>query len=223
SEHVGETNILAARSPLPPPAWFSPSAQSDGKAALHAGTGHHGLVPPLDVAKIRQVDLVTLMPPSPAENREIGYRNAAPGELDFPEPLVEYAVETPRLFRVALKPVTPILLVGDLQEMVHLAGHRTKAAHLPHQPFEHRHLPAQFGRPEFSGLLTEIDEDCTGFENADRQAAGSLAIDDRGNLAVGTDFDESGGELLALGDVHGLHRIRHAHLFERHADLSPVR
>src|SRR5262249_40098025 len=47
--------------------------------------------------------------------------------------------------------------------------------------------------------------------------------DDRGDLAVGADFDKGGSELLALGDVHGLYRVWRAHLLERDADLSAVR
>ena len=62
-------------------------------------------------------------------------------------------------FDVALEAVAPVLLVLHLQEVVHLAGHRAEAAHLPHQPFQHRHLRAQIGRVELSGLHAEIDQD----------------------------------------------------------------
>src|SRR4029077_3999786 len=61
------------------------------------------------------------------------------------------------------------------------------------------------------------------FEDADRRAAGSLGVDDRGDLAVRADFDKGCRELFALRDVHRLYGVRQAHLFERHADLAAVR
>ena len=62
-------------------------------------------------------------------------------------------------FDVTLEAVATVLLVLHLQEVMHLAGHRPEAAHLPHQPFQHRNLGAQIGRIEFSGLHAEIDQD----------------------------------------------------------------
>src|SRR5712692_2612653 len=132
-------------------------AQGDRETALDARASHQRLVPALDVGKVRQIYLMALVPPRPAEDREIGNRDVASRELHFAEPLVEHAVEPPRLFRIALQAVAPVLLVGDLQEMVDLAGHRTKAAHLPHQPFQHRDLAPHIGGPKFAGLLAEIN------------------------------------------------------------------
>src|SRR5271166_4534186 len=211
--------------PLPPPpnARDIASAQWNLETALYARSGHHRLVPPLDVRKVRQVDLMALVPPCPAEDSEIGDRDIAPGEFDFGQPLVEHAVEPAGLFRIALEAIASVLLVGNLQEVVHLTGHRTKAAHLPHQPFEHRYLAAQIRGPVFAGLLAEINQDRSRFEDADRLAARPPRIDDRGNLAIGTDLDESGGELLAFGDVDRLYGVRQAHLFEGYTDLAAVR
>ena len=55
----------------------------------------------------------------------------------------------------------PVLLVGHLQEVMHLSRDRAEAAHLPHQPLEYRYPPPQIGRPEFTRLLPEIDQDRT--------------------------------------------------------------
>src|SRR5208282_6592474 len=107
--------------------------------------------------------------------------------------------------------------------MMHLAGHRAEAAHLPHQPFQHRHLTAQIGGPELAGLLAEIDQNRAGLEYADRRAARALGVDDRRDLAVRTDFDEGGGELLTFADVHGLDGVGQAHLLQSNADLAAVR
>src|SRR5215472_6876008 len=140
---------------------------------------------------------MALVPPGPAEDREIGNRDVAAGERDLAEPPVEHAVEPARFLRIALETVASVLLVADLQEMVHLAGHRAKAAHLPHQPFQHRHLPTQIGGPKFAGPLAKVNEDRAGLENVDRRAARTFGIDNRRDLAVGADLDKSRVELLA--------------------------
>src|ERR1700720_3977384 len=84
---------------LPLIGWRSPAclAQGDGETALHAWAGHHCLVPALDVGKIRQIDQVALVPPGPAEDREIGNRDLTTGELDVAEPFVEHAIGPARL------------------------------------------------------------------------------------------------------------------------------
>src|SRR5216684_3603450 len=102
-------------------------AQRHLEAALGAGAGHHRLVPALDVRVVGEVDLMALVPPSPAEDREIGDRYViAAGELHVAEALIEDAVEPARLLHVALEPVAAVGFVLHLQEMVDLAGHRPK-------------------------------------------------------------------------------------------------
>src|ERR1700730_15652083 len=107
--------------------------------------------------------------------------------------------------------------------MVYLARHRAEAPHLPHQPLQHRHLKAPVGRPEFSGLLPEVDQDCARFEDADRLASRALGINYRGDAVVWADFQESRVELLAFGDVHGLYGVGQTHLFQSDTDLAAVR
>ena len=82
----------------------------------------------------------------------------ATDEFGLTEPLVEDTIKPAGLLRIAFQAVAPVLLVFDLQKMMHLPGHRAKAAHLPHQPLQHRHLPPQIARPEFAGLFPEIDQ-----------------------------------------------------------------
>ena len=120
---------------------------------LAAGRAIIVFVPALDVREIGQVHLVALMAPGPAEDGEIGDRHRARDELVVGEPAVEHAVEPARLLHVALQAVAAVLLVLHRDEMVHLAGHRAEAAHLPHQPFQHRDaLDQRLGRnlPVFS-------------------------------------------------------------------------
>src|SRR5205085_3815115 len=76
---------------------------------------------------------------------------------------------------------------------------------------------------EFAGLLAEIDQDRAGFENADRLAAWTIAVEDCRDLAVRADLDEFRLELFAFADGDRLHGIGQAHFLERDADLAAVR
>src|SRR6516164_10758235 len=107
--------------------------------------------------------------------------------------------------------------------MMNLPRYRAEAAHLPHQPLEHRYLPPQIGGPKLAGLYTEIHQDRTGFEDADRRTSRAFGVDDRWDLAVRADSYEGGGELFALADVHRLHGVGQSHFFQRDADLAAVR
>src|SRR5262245_17076071 len=98
-------------------------AEGHRETALHARARHHRFVPALYVGEVGQIDLVALMSPGPAENREIGNRHVAAGEFSLAEPPIEHTIEPPRFLRVALESVTTVLFVGDLEKMVHLAGH----------------------------------------------------------------------------------------------------
>ena len=107
--------------------------------------------------------------------------------------------------------------------MVHLAGHRPKAAHLPHQPFIDRDTLGQRLWQEFAGLLAEIKQDGAGLEHADRLAVRPVGIDDGGDLVVGADGEERRRHLLALADVHRDHLVGQPHLLQRDRDLAAVR
>src|SRR5947209_11641912 len=105
----------------------SRSAQRHLEAALCARARHHCLVPALDVGVIVQADLMTLVPPGPAEDREIGDRDIVAGGVPrLAEALVEDAVEPVRLLHVAVKAVAAVLFHIDLQAKVHLARDETE-------------------------------------------------------------------------------------------------
>ena len=58
--------------------------------------------------------------------------------------------------------------VVERDEVMHLAGYRPEAAHLEHQPLEHRHARDRVARPEQAGLLAQVDQDRARLEHADR-------------------------------------------------------
>ena len=185
--------------------------------------GHQRLVPALDAGEIRQLDLVARVAPGPAEDGEIGDRQRARDELAPRKALVEHVIEPARLGHVALEAIGAVLLVFQRDEMVHLAGHRPKAAHLPHQPFIDRDALGQRLGQEFAGLFAEIKQDRAGLEHADRLAVRPVGIDDGGDLVVGADGEERRRHLLALADVHRDHLVGQPHLLQRDRDFAAVR
>ena len=162
------------------------------------------------------------MPPGPAENGEVGHRQRPGDELGLGQAAVQHAVQPPGLLHVALQAIALVVAVHR-QEVVHLPRHRPEPAHLPHQPFQHRHPAAQVRGQELAGLLAEVQQDGARLEDRDRAAAGAFRVDDGGDLVVGADGEEGRGELLVLGDVHNLDLVGQPHLLQRHADLAAVR
>jgi hypothetical protein len=73
-----------------------------------------------------------------------------------------------------------------------------------------------------SGLLAEIDQDSAGLEHTDWGAIRTVWINDGGDLVVGTDLQECGVVLLALGDVDDLDGVGQSHLFQGDADLAAI-
>ncbi|MGZ2405055.1 hypothetical protein ACVIKO_002315 [Rhizobium ruizarguesonis] len=61
---------------------------------------------------------------------------------------------------------------------------------------------AQILRPEFAGLLGEVEEDRAGFEDAQRTAAiGRLVIDDGRHAVIGVESEIIRLELVAPADI----------------------
>ena len=141
--------------------------------------------------------------------------------------LVQHAVKPAHLVPVPLLGIRQDLGRGQargvFQKVMRLARHRADAAHLPHQPLVDID-PVTFGlAAELARLARQILQDGARFEDRDRRAVGTLGIDDGGHPVVGRDFQEFRFELLALADVHRVHIVGQAHLFQRDGDLPAVR
>src|ERR1043166_3961718 len=90
-----------------------------------------------------------------------GPASRLPGTAWGGPPLVERAVEPVRFFQIALLGVRRLALVV-FHEVMDLAEHRPRAAHLPHQPFDGT-VPRLAGfRQQPAGLVAEIDQDRAG-------------------------------------------------------------
>src|SRR5262245_38408752 len=158
--------------------------QLDRKAALHAGTGPQGLIPAPDVRVLIERYLMALVPPCPAENGKIGHRQFASDEFHLRQPAVQHPIEAVRFLRVSPEAINPVRFGFEHAEMMDLAGHRTKTAHLPHQPLKYRYALTQAGRQEPAGLLAKIEQDRARFENVDRLSVRTVGIGERRGLVV---------------------------------------
>src|SRR5208282_1157095 len=107
--------------------------------------------------------------------------------------------------------------------MMRLTEHRSYPAHLKHEPFDRLDPCNRIARHHLAGLFGEIDQNGAGFENLERPAAGSIAIDDRRNLGIRIDGDVVGLELIALADMDRMNVIRQPYLLEHDGDLFAVR
>src|SRR5450432_429292 len=149
-------------------------------AACYAGSRIHALPPSLHIGKL--VDVLALPLPAfhhaPAGHVSDGI--SARDIIAILKALVQDAIETVHLVGVARNRVFNRL--GRVAaEMMRLARHRAKAAHLPKQPFVHFH-PAPFVLGiELAGLASEILRDGAGLENRDRLSSRAVRIDDRGH------------------------------------------
>ena len=106
--------------------------------------------------------------------------------------------------------------------MVHLAWHRSKAAHLKHQPLQHGDSPYRIPGNELPGFFSQVQQNCTGFEDADGCAIWAIGINDRRDLVVRADPQEIGLELIVLGDINHRDRVVQAHFFQRDRDLAAI-
>src|ERR1700730_2856078 len=198
------------------------STQFRRESALDAGTSHHRFVPPLDVRKLGEIDLVPRVPPHPTQDGKIGNRRLIREKFLRGQSPVHYAVKSPRFLRIACESVAAVLLVLDRQEMVDLSGDRPESSLLEHQPFENGNACLQIPRPELARLFPEIDEDCTRLEDADGLPVRSVRVDDRRDLSIRTDFQEFRIELLALADIDDRDDVWKRHFLQCHADLAAV-
>src|SRR3546814_20967725 len=114
------------------------------------------------------------------------------------------------------------LLLREAPEVVRLAQHRAKAAHLPHQPLQRLVARPRVLRQQLAGLFRQVDEDGAALEQCQRPAVRPFGIDDRRDLVVRDDLEVIRRELLVLGDVDRMHRVGEAQLLQRNRDLAAV-
>ena len=100
-----------------------------------------------------------------------------------------------------------------------LAEHRTHAAHLHHQPFEHFPSGSPRLRHELPGLLGQIDQNGARLHQTDAL----ILIDDRRDLVVRTDFQEIRFELLLFPDVDPDGVVGQPEFLKHDGDLPSVR
>ena len=160
--------------------------------------------------------------PGPAQHGEVGDRQLVSKKWVIRQSPVHHAIQPPRLGHEALKTVTALGFIFQCNEVMHLPRDRAEAAHLKHQPFEHRHARRQALRQKLARLLRQIKQDRAGLKHADGRTVRAVRIDDGRDLVVGADLEKRRSVLLALRDVNYLHVVGQAHFFERDTDLAAV-
>ena len=173
-------------------------------------------VPALDVRIAVEIDGLPFVARHPRPDRDVGDRIGVGDQFVVGKPPVEHAIEPVRLLQIAFLRIRRLARIV-FGEVMHLAEHRPRAAHLPHQPFDGAVARLAGLRQQLAGLVGEIDQDRAGFH----QAHPVVAVDDRRNAIVRADFQEFGLELLVLADVDGVDGIGQSHFLERDEAFRP--
>ena len=187
-------------------------------ALLHGWARRYRLIPPQHVGIGGKIDGLPFEARDPRPGSHIRYRIVAGQVGRLGQPPVQHTVQPLALLEIALLRVRGLALVV-FHEMVHLAQHRADPAHLPHQPLDGAPPRILLFGPELAGLLGEVHQDCTRFE----QRAAVVAVDDRRNAVVRADLQEMRLELLVLIDVDGMHRIFQPAFLQHDGHLAAVR
>jgi hypothetical protein len=90
--------------------------------------------------------------------RKITNRDVAADEFGFAEAFVEHAVKAMGFLRVTLDAVAAVGFVFTVRSGS-TGGALGQAAHLRHQPFQHRNLCSEVALgPKLTGFLAEVDQ-----------------------------------------------------------------
>src|SRR6516165_104438 len=187
-------------------------------ALLHGRPLRNCYIPALDRGVFVEVDRLPFEARDPWPDCDVGDGIVAGYKLAVCEPPVEHAIQAMRLLEIALLGVGRLALVV-FHEMVDLPEHRSRPAHLPHQPFQHAVAWLALLRQQLACLVREIDHQRTRLHQADP----GVAVDDGRNAIVGADLEKLRFELLVLADVDGMRGIRQADLLQHDGCLAAVR
>ena len=157
---------------------------------------------------IRQIDALARMRHHPRVGGDIGDAVVVAAQVRVLLQLgFQHAIQPFGFQLVALNGVRHRLRRVVVEVMI-LPEHRPEPGHLPEQPLQGGGAFAQALAQQFAGLLRQIQQDFTGFEQADRLAAvHRLLIDDRRDFVVGRNAQKVRFELLAGADVYAMDTV----------------
>src|SRR5665213_61875 len=197
---------------------------ADRESGLHRRPRTNFGIPALDVRIIVERKPLRLVGHGPGKAGDVGNRIVA-GDVSagLAKLRIEHPIKPGRLVAIARDGVGNFLLRIE-REMAVLAEHRTKPAHLPHQPLRDLGSAAHVLREKSAGLVGEINQDRARFKNRKWPSAiGRRMIYDGRNAIVRTDRQKIGLELVAGPDVHGKHGVGNADFLEHDRDFPAVR
>src|SRR5262249_23127012 len=141
--------------------------------------------PSLEMREIVEILAMAGMRHDPWIGRDIGDREVAGDEGAVAQTLVHDAIESVRLIGVAGNGIGHLFRRIEI-EMAVLPGNWPEIAALPEQPLQHLDAAPYVARNEATGLLREIEQDCTRLEDGDRRSPlGRRMIDDCRDAVVG--------------------------------------
>ena len=130
---------------------------------------------------------------------------------DFSQTAIHDAIKSASFTTEALQTVALIFDLFESEKMVYLPRHRTKAAHLEHEPFIGLDAQPRVLWQKSLGLLGEIKKDGSRLEHVDRLAGRTVKIGYGRDFIVGANGQKAGFELLVLGDVNHLDPVVEFH------------
>lgn len=191
----------------------------DGEAALDGRAGLAAREPGLDVREHLNVDAREDAHGGPAEQADVRDGEAAApragDEVALAQPLVQDAVQALGLAHVALSAVG-VGLLGELEHVIGLALHGTKAAVLPAHPLlADRVVVAVDGKAQLVlrvVVARQVRQDGDAFEDG---KVAAVVVHNGRDAAVGAQGREPGLLLCVFHDVNGLPGVLKAvRLFE---------
>ena len=136
--------------------------------------------------------------------------------------LIHHAIETAGFLAVALNRVLDRPRRGA-QKVMHLAEHRSDAAHLKHQPLNRLEAFRLLLWQKAAGFVRQVQQDGAGLEQGIRLAVRTVAIDNRGDLAVRVDGNKARRELLAFADINRVRGVGQRQFLQQDRHLAAVR
>src|SRR5882762_3931110 len=99
--------------------------------------------------------------------------------------MIEHAEQASRLFDVVI--TRALILVcspGEFVEKPNLSKHWADRTHLEHHPLDSLVAAGHVFGEELAAFFSEIEENCTGLEQGQRPAQGTIRVDDGWDLVV---------------------------------------
>ncbi|KAI3489377.1 hypothetical protein L1887_46422 [Cichorium endivia] len=140
----------------------------------------------------------------------------------FLQPTVQNVIEPLRLDLIALYRVRNGLR-GVCGKMMILPQHGPQSARLPEKPLQGMVTLAQFAAQQLACFLRQIEQNFTGFKQAQRSSpVRRLVINNGRDFIIRRDSQKERAELFAFADIHANDSVIQLGFFKKEGDLMAV-